>query len=1142
MTATYRGDVPRQRELSFTGDDFDGLSSGFRLKRFELLNWGTFHNRIWQIELGGKNGLLTGDIGSGKSTFMDAITTLLAPPNKIAYNKAAGAETRERTLKSYVEGHYKSERMDDRASARPVPLRASGSYSILLGCFHNETLGQEATLAQVFWLKEGEPQPERFYVVANCSLTIEENFSNFGKDINNLRTGLKKGGAEILDSFSKYRTHFSRVLGIPGERSEQALNLFHQAVSMKSIGNLTDFIRTHMLEPFAAGSEIKSLIGHFDDLSKAHDSILKAKSQIELLVPIVENCETHREATDYIHLIDACLASLEVYLARHRANMLEKHVEELANDEARIAARCKDLESRREENRRVIDELKTAIIKNGGDRAETIKQQIAQKSEESERRRRGFHAFSSLLESIGLPAADGIDSFTEIKGRAQLLFSQLQDDISEKQNERMRLNTDRRDISAELDELRAELKNLRARRTNIGARHVELRDRLASELGIPTDNLPFAGELLRVRPEESAWEGAAERILHNFALSVLVPEEHYRAVSDWVDENHIGGRLVYYRVRDTRRGAHEAQALPPDSLAMKLEPKAEGRFEDWLCGELAARFNYICCDDMDRFRRERMAVTKSGQTKSGEQRHEKDDRSRIDDRSRYVLGWENRSKIALFENKERVLTARMEKLDANLTAVSGVLKALQTRNDDLVKIGTYQDFSSIDWQGISVEIEELKAERDRLLEASDILKELNRNLKDAKDRGAEIDRDFTAETKNLGKSEGARRERESQLAAARSVLTDEAMKEAVPRFGMLDAFYAEFCGDVPLSLDNCDKNGKHVRAKLSARKDSQTKEAESIAGKTVVMMASFRREYPLETQELDASMDFAGDYGRMLDKLRMDDLPRFEAKFKEMLNENTIREIAAFQAQLNNESQNIRDRIETINRSLSGIDYAQGRYIKLEVHRENDKQIKEFQDDLRACTEGAITGSSDDSYSESKFQNVCRIIERFKGRPEHADADARWTAWVTDVRNWSTFTVSEIWRETGEEYEHYADSGGKSGGQKEKLAYTILAASLAYQFGLGEGASNPRTFRFVMIDEAFGRGSDESAQFALSLFSALGLQLLIATPLQKIHVIEPYISHVAFVRNEEGKNSRLSNMTIEQYLEEKNAARGVDDA
>ena len=55
------------------------------------------------------------------------------------------------------------------------------------------------------------------------------------------------------------------------------------------------------------------------------------------------------------------------------------------------------------------------------------------------------------------------------------------------------------------------------------------------------------------------------------------------------------------------------------------------------------------------------------------------------------------------------------------------------------------------------------------------------------------------------------------------------------------------------------------------------------------------------------------------------------------------------------------------------------------------------------------------------------------------------------MRNWFIFSASERWREDNTEHEHYADSGGKSGGQKEKLAYTILAASLAYQFKLERG-------------------------------------------------------------------------------------------
>src|SRR5690242_12619720 len=80
--------------------------AGFRLQRLQMLNWGTFHGKVWSLELGGDTSLLTGDIGSGKSTVVDAITTLLVPPKSIAYNKAAGADARERSVRSYFFGYY----------------------------------------------------------------------------------------------------------------------------------------------------------------------------------------------------------------------------------------------------------------------------------------------------------------------------------------------------------------------------------------------------------------------------------------------------------------------------------------------------------------------------------------------------------------------------------------------------------------------------------------------------------------------------------------------------------------------------------------------------------------------------------------------------------------------------------------------------------------------------------------------------------------------------------------------------------------------------------------------------------------------------------------------------------------------------
>src|SRR4029077_11639966 len=120
--------------------------SGFRLPRLELYNWGTFDQRVWSLDANARNTLLTGDIGSGKSTIVDAVTTLLLPANRISYNKAAGADTRERSLRSYVLGYYKSERNEVTGTTKPVALRDGTKYSVILGVFGNEGYGTTVTI------------------------------------------------------------------------------------------------------------------------------------------------------------------------------------------------------------------------------------------------------------------------------------------------------------------------------------------------------------------------------------------------------------------------------------------------------------------------------------------------------------------------------------------------------------------------------------------------------------------------------------------------------------------------------------------------------------------------------------------------------------------------------------------------------------------------------------------------------------------------------------------------------------------------------------------------------------------------------------------------------------------------------------
>ena len=1122
---------PQSLGLDFCADD---TLSGFRLTRLEVFNWGTFDSRVWTLQLDGKNGLLTGDIGSGKSTLVDAITTLLVPANRIAYNKAAGADSKERTLRSYVLGHYKSERNEVTGAAKPVSLRHQNSYSVILGVFHNAGYDQTVTLAQVFWMKEAQGQPARFFVGAERELSIASDFAHFGSDIAQLRKKLRGLGADLHDSFPPYAAWFRRRFGI---ENDQALELFHQTVSMKSVGNLTDFVRSHMLEPFEVGPRLQALIGHFDDLNRAHQAVLKTKQQVELLTPLIADCERHRELLAEVESLRGCRENLHPHFAGLKLGLIDKRMSLLAEEWARVDAQVQKLDAVHEERGRQVDELKQAINDNGGDRLERLAAEIRKKEQLRDARKTKAGRYGELAAVLGETVAADAATFAAQHGNYQSWREEARNHDADLQNTLTEHGVTLRQGKLEHEQLSAEIDSLKRRRSNIDDRQIQIRAAMCAALNLNVDDMPFAGELIQVRDDERDWEGAAERLLHGFGLALLVPDAHYKAVAEWVDGAHLRGRLVYFHVRP--RKAAELPDLHRDSLVRRLAIKPDSPHYDWLERELAHRFDVACCATQEQFRRETRAITRAGQIKDPSGRHEKDDRHRIDDRSRYVLGWNNSAKIAALEDKRHQLETRLGEVGSRVGEIQKARDGLASRLDALARLEEFTVFDELDWASVASEIAQLMDERSRLESASDVLKQLNDNLRALQKAQKETDTELQSSREKRAKVEQRRSDAQELRQQTMAILQDAVADEALS--STLESMRAGALGEHQLTVESCDHREQEVRKWLQDKIDAEQKRLERLAEKIIKAMASFKEAFKLETAEVDASLDAAFEYENLLAQLNRDDLPRFVARFKELLNVNTINEIANFNAQLARERETIKERIAHINKSLGEIDYNPGRYIVLESQTCTDAEIRDFQQDLRACTEDAVTGSDDAQYSEAKFLQVKAIIDRFRGREGLSEQDRRWTAKVTDVRNWFLFAASERWREDDSEHEHYSDSGGKSGGQKEKLAYTILAASLAYQFGLEWGAGRSRSFRFVVIDEAFGRGSDESAQYGLKLFRQLNLQLLIVTPLQKIHIIEPYVSSVGFVHNEGGQASKLRNLSIEEYRAQKASTPAVQE-
>lgn len=1106
----------------------EGSLTGFRLERLEVLNWGTFNQHVWTLKLGGTNGLLTGDIGTGKSTLVDAVTTLLVPAHRVAYNKAAGAATRERDLRSYVLGHYKSERGGfDETSSRPVALRDNTSYSVLLAVFGNTGYSHTVTLAQVFWVVDGVNQPKRFYAAAERDMSIASDFSGFGAEIRRLRKRLRDSGADVWDSFPPYGAWFRRRFGI---HHNQALELFHQTVSMKSVGNLTHFVRSHMLEQFDAVPHVDALISHFDDLNRAHELVLTAKDQIETLEPLVLSLDRYEHLSETIEELERDQSALPPFIASRKSELVQQRLESIRDDLARKVEAIRRAEETKGTLVVKVEGLKDDIAKSGGDRLTVMAAKVRELEKERVVRESRAESYAELLARIGEEAPESPADYDSQRRRvakiaetARQARDRLQRDLTER-------TVAFRQKQTEYGRLAEELASLRDRTTNIPAAQIAMRLELCRALDLDEDSLPFVGELVGVREDAQDWEGAAERLLRNFGLSLVVSERHYARVAAWVDQTFLSRRLVYFRVREQRGGLPD---LHPDSLVRRLSVKPDSPHFSWLNRELAHRFDVACCVTQEQFRQEPLAITKAGQIKMRGERHEKDDRYRIDDRTRFVLGWENTAKVRTLETEARAMESQVADASGEVARLESEQTRLNSRVDTLSRIASYASYRDLDWQTVATQIAELNAEIEQLEMASDKLQQLRSQLDSARKRLEQAEQDLAEKIAASGRIA----ERIESHERLQQQLSDELARSdldaARASFDRLEALLNERLGSKALKVETCEHYERTLNDDLRKRVAGNTKTRSNLQGLIVRSMTSFRNRYPSETSEADESIESGTLYRELLIRLRDDDLPSFEARFKELLNENTIREVANFQSLLDRERETIKGRIDQINDSLAVIDFNPGRYIKLLNEYAADQEIKAFRRSLKECTEGSLSGSDSDQYSERKFLKVKAVIERLRGREGLAEVDRRWVAKVTDVRNWFVFGASERWRESDSEFEHYSDSAGKSGGQKEKLAYTVLAASLSYQFGLESGSVRSRSFRFVVIDEAFARGSDESTRYALKLFSALRLQLLIVTPLQKIDIIEPFVESVGLVQIQDDRDSRLRNLSIREYREEK---------
>ena len=1082
----------------FAGD----CTEQFRMVRFQLFNWGTFSG-LHDIPIAKEGHLFIGGSGSGKSTLLDAMSVLLTP-GQINFNAAAreGERKSDRTLVSYMRGAWTTRQDDDGRSALQY-LRGQSTWSALALTYENAN--RTVTLLFVGTLRgstnEDSKVTRRYYVI-DSAFDIERlsDFSKRGYDWGFIKKVIPEAAA--FNRFAPYCECFRRKFGI---EEETVLKLLHKAQSARNLGELNQFLRKFMLDEPETFKVADLLVGEFTSLYEAHESVVKARDQVKILEEAREYFDRYEKTKAQIEHIKVLQDQVSTWGLDRRIALIDGELP-MAQEAFNLRnARYDEAQRHYDKQNETLERLNFEYLQKGGDRLGSLNLEILSTREKLSSVSVNRDRLVRQLQVLGLSVPETREIFDELGKELKNRVESLAADQRAMRSDRDELLREEVNLSAEFKTLCETIEEMQKTPSNIPFDLLQMRSRLADLLGVPIEQLPFAGELMQVKDTEKAWQGAIERVLHNFATSILVPEGLYKRFSQVVDETHLGARLVYHRVKNGETFA--SRSLDEKALPLKLDLKA-GVFEKWLKNELHFRFDYLCVEDGRAMADAERAVTLAGQVKHNRTRHEKDDRRRIDDRRFWVLGFSNADKLALFKENAASLAQKLSentrdrhRFDDELNALSDKIQA--------AKRGLEYAWDEVDLKTVASQLKQLQDELQALQTRNRTLDELAQSIHNAKARLKEFDIAKQKAFSDVEKAKTHLEELESERLAALSLLKAETVNaecllELTARSGKFTH---------ALTLKNLSTVAEKLVSALAREMAEQSESASADAAKTSERFAFFKAKWPESLATLDTRLESASEFFEELDNLRREGLPNYEKKFKDLLHTQARQNLVDLYSTIDTERRRIKERVAEVNKSLARVPFnrldGKESHLRIAITDKHLPEVREFQKMHQSIITTELSEMSNET-AERYFDEINALVQRLN--PHATDMQAlRWREKVLDVRLHMDFNGVEFEENEGKEriVEVYQSGAGKSGGQRQKLTVICLAAALRYQLG-GKESDYP-SYAPVILDEAFDKADTEFTDIALTIFKDFHFQLIIATPEKSVATFDPYVGGTSFV-------------------------------
>ncbi|MCZ9294735.1 ATP-binding protein [Corynebacterium meitnerae] len=1096
------------------------MTEQFRLARVQLVNWGTFHG-YFDIPVGQKGFLITGASGSGKSTLIDAFSTILVPQSKIRYNAAAQQDTtrvRGRSRVSYIRGAWRRSEDPATGEIRSQYLREGATATVVAMTYRSKS--KTYTLVAIFRLNAGqnsEDQVKTLYGIFPDEVDVDTFMPHLmnSLDKRKLEQQFKTASNDVTftDQYSVFANRFRTRLGID---SEDAQMLLHRTQSAKSLRSMDELFRDYMLEKPLTFELAKEAVATHGDLRYAYERLEDLNCQIEALAPLPGLQHSLEEAqAQRAHAEGLAEALPWVRRAIEAAELRDAITTYNAQREA-VKVQESALSQRKESQQAAVQR---AYAKLGGIQGEGIKSLRDRIDREQEVLQARTAKATQLQQILGVDELT-TERFAELKAQARR-------ELEEGPAEREALDATWSDARAEKRQLEQqeqaieqELVGLGKRENNIDQGFIDLRAQMCYDTNIDAQELPFVGELIDVLDSEAEWEPVIQRLLSNFAITLLVPEEHERAVNSWVNSRALGRRLEY---RTVPAGAtHPRRPKNTASLFHKIRV-VKGAMRPWLEQVLASTFDYALVRTVEELEQQtQRAATIDGlernvrdHTKST--RYVKDDRRRLGQRRDYRLGSSNHAKVELL--RQALKEARQE-----TTAAHHRVQELQRKRDSLqhrleqVKLIAETEWEEVDHGGVEKQLAQLRGELD-LLMSSPELQELNKAYEEAS-------RALEATEEELQKVRRQITVAETSIEAAQARLAEVEINVEVDPDLFQELETKLRSRKRRLTRENINSLSDEVQAELDTTLKRAAQAITSTNTKIGNILTSYLAGWPAESAELRAEPEFAGEAINRLEALRADRLPEFRGRFLDLLNGQSVMHLSHISTQLARAKGDIETNLGPINASLKRSPYTPdggGRYLQIEVRDNRGPEVREFQQDLREATAGSLS-AADEREAIARYHRLAKIMDRLASSES---ADVRWQNLVLDTRRHVKFVGNEI-DSDGEVYNTHVDSASLSGGQAQKLVFFCLAAALRYRLA-GVDADVP-TYATVVLDEAFDRADPTFTRTAMDVFTSFGFHMILATPMKLIKTLSPYVDGTIVVNYAETPQARSTFEFIDTHV------------